>query len=266
MMQPPYSRYAAIYDRTGQHRFGADMAELTLRWLARRNISPATALDLATGTGSAALALARHGIGTVGVDCSTAMLDRAREKAAIEGLDLAWQQGDMRAFTVSEPVDLVTCFFDSLNYLLETDDLLRCFSSVSDALRPGGWFIFDINPIHRYATDWNGSSDIAWSDDDLLCLFRAEFDAATQRSPLVLTVFERVQPESDLWRRWEETHIERGYPLQQVTELLAEVGLDVVECRELDEKSMKLMGEATENAMRAVYFVQKPCVDSKIPE
>jgi len=264
-MQPPYTRYAAIYDRTGQHRFGETMTELTLHWLARRNISPGTALDLATGTGSAALALARQGITTTGVDSSPEMLDQARQKAEGEGVRVTWQQDDMRAFTIAEPVDLVTCFFDSLNYLLEADDLRRCFASVNSALRPGGWFVFDINPIHRYATDWNGSSDVAWSDDQLLCLFRAQFDAATHRSPLVLTVFEREHPDSDLWRRWEETHIERGYPLHEVSDLLDDAGLDVADCRELDEKTMKLTGAATESSMRAVFFARKRHVDGKIP-
>jgi ubiquinone/menaquinone biosynthesis C-methylase UbiE len=257
-MQPPYSRYAAIYDRTGQHQFGAIMAERVLAWLGERGFPPMTALDLATGTGAAAMSFARHGIKTTGIDLSREMLDHARDKATDGGLLIDWLQGDMRTFSLDPPVDLAVCFFDSLNYLLEENDLRACFASVYNALRPGGWFIFDVNPIHRYATDWNESSDVAYSDEHLLCLFRSNFDADTHRSPLILTVFEREGDDSDLWRCWEEIHIERGYPLTVVVELLGAAGFDIAECRSLDEKQMVLAEPASETSMRAVFFARKP--------
>ncbi len=263
-MQLPYSRYAAIYDQTGQHRFGAIMAELTIAWLRRRGVTPQTALDLATGTGSAALSLAIHGVRTIGLDRSPAMLDQAREKATRAGLSVTWLEGDMRAFSLAEPVDLITCFFDSVNYLLEVDDLRRCFASVSVNLQRDGWFVFDLTPIHRYATDWNGSSDVAYSDDKLLCLFRSSFDRETHRSPLILTVFEREDAESDCWRSWEETHVERGYPLSLISELLKAAGLSVEACSALDEKEMQLSGPATETSMRAVFFARKTCAGGRI--
>jgi SAM-dependent methyltransferase len=257
-MNPPYSRYAAIYDRTGQHRFGAVMAEVALGWLMKRGVFPHSALDLATGTGAAALALARHGIRTTGIDLSSQMLERAYANAAGTDLPVEWRLGDMRSFTLDQPVDVAICFFDSVNYLLEEEDLQRCFASVHAALCPDGWFIFDINPIQRYATDWNRSSDIAYSDNRLLCLFRSTFSSATHRSPLILTVFERVGDDPELWRRWDEQHIERGYPLRVVSGLLEATGFVVEECRALDEKQMTLGEPATETSMRAVYFARKP--------
>jgi SAM-dependent methyltransferase len=250
-MHPPYSRYAAIYDRTGQHRFGAAMADLALTWLLERGVFPRSALDLATGTGAAALALARHGITTTGIDLSIQMLERAYANAAGRDLPVAWKLGDIRSFTLDQPVDVAVSFFDSVNYLLEEEDLQRCFASAHAALRPGGWFIFDINPIQRYVTEWNGSSDIAYQDDQLLCLFRSTFDAATHRSPLILTVFERVEDDPELWRRWDEKHTERGYPLQVLSGLLEATGFVVEERRSLDEKLMTLGEPATESSMRA---------------
>jgi ubiquinone/menaquinone biosynthesis C-methylase UbiE len=263
-MLAPYSRYAEIYDRTGQHRFGAVMAQIALAWLAERLVSPVTALDLATGTGAAALSLARHGIEVTGLDNSEAMLEIARRKRDPAGQGINWLLGDMREFRLDHPVDLVVCFFDAVNYLLNEDDLRACFRGVYDSLTPGGWFVFDINPIHRYATDWNGNRDVAYADNRLVCLFRATFDPDTGRSPLVLTVFERLDDAADLWRRWEETHIERGYPLADIKTLLEAAGLSVVETRSLDEQRMELGADATDEAMRAVFFTQRPSLDGKM--
>lgn len=51
-------------------------------------------LDVACGNGNTALAAARRAALSVGVDYVPALLDRARERAAAERLDVTWQEGD----------------------------------------------------------------------------------------------------------------------------------------------------------------------------
>ena len=72
-----YDSYAAIYDLAGQGRFGEQMARWVLRWLSERDKRPGRVLDLACGTGAAALVFAQAGCEIVGVDSSAAMLDTA---------------------------------------------------------------------------------------------------------------------------------------------------------------------------------------------
>ena len=127
-MTRPYARYAEIYDRTGQDRFGAAMAKLTLDYLRDRGVSISTAIDLACGTGSAAIALARNEITVTGIDLEPAMLSKARINGAAEGCEVDFRIGDMRRFGARAQVDLVVCFFDSLNYLSCEEDLVSCFT------------------------------------------------------------------------------------------------------------------------------------------
>lgn len=261
MMRAPYAAYAGIYDRTGQNRFGAALARVTLAWLQERGEAPAAALDIATGTGAAALELARSGLTVAGLDASPEMIEQATRQAELARLAIEWQVDDMRAFSIREPVDLVTCFFDSLNYLLAETELLDCFAAVRRGLNQGGWFVFDLNTIHRYATDWNGASEVAYADDDTLCLFRSSFDAGTGLSPLLLTAFERVDPERDCWLRWDETHVERGYRLDLIESLLRQSGLEPVAAYQLNERSMSLDGSATEQSPRAVFFARNQLDD-----
>src|SRR5262245_10977460 len=92
---PIYDSYAPVYDAIGQAHFGERMAGWALGWLAASGAQPARVLDLACGTGAAALAFARAGSQVVGVDLSPAMLAIARARARDAGYDIAFIEGDI---------------------------------------------------------------------------------------------------------------------------------------------------------------------------
>ena len=265
-MSAPYERYASIYDRIGQARFGQTMARLTLEWLQARDFEPDTVLDLATGTGAAALIFAKMGIPTTGLDRSEEMLERARFQAASNKLSVEFLLGEMQTFSLDEPVALVTSFYDSINYLLYDDDIRQTFRSVARALRPGGWFVFDVNTLSRYERSWNNSTEVAFKDDDTLAIYRSLFEPTSGISPLTLTVFERVDLQRNLWSRWDETHVERGYRLADIEAWLREIGFDVVAVEALNEKLMQLDGPATERSDRAVFFTRTMLPDPEPEE
>ncbi len=252
-MNLPYQRYAEIYDRTGQDRFGARLTEITLELLAARSVQVDRAIDLATGTGAAAFTLAETGIEVIAFDRSREMIRAARRKDLREEID--WRIGELERFTVEHPSDLVTCYFDSINYLLDTESLLSCFQAVFEALRPGGWFAFDVNTIGRFETDWNGSTQIAFDNEDLLCLFRADYDPETRISPLLLTVFER---DGNRWQRWDEEHLERGYPLSELTELLHQAEFTSVSMYGFSEITRETTGPANDRSERALVLARRP--------
>src|SRR5436190_7813524 len=91
-----YEDYAPIYDAIGQGHFSARMAAWARAWLAECGKSPARVLDLACGTGEAALVFAAAGCDAVGLDRSAAMLEIARGKARGAGYDITFIQADMR--------------------------------------------------------------------------------------------------------------------------------------------------------------------------
>lgn len=144
-----------------------------------------TACDLACGTGTTALTLARKGIRMYAVDLSPLMCRAAREKAAHARLPVHVLRADMRSFQLPEAVDLITCEADALNHIPRKADLRLVAKAVSRALRPGGHFFFDVNNslgFERYwcTTVWfekpgvvlvmrnghNARADRAWSDID----------------------------------------------------------------------------------------------------
>lgn len=255
-MTNPYQRYAAIYDRTGQARFGTTLACVGLAYLSERGARFESAIDLATGTGAAAIEMATRGIRVTGYDRSREMLRESRRKSMELGLNIEWRTGTMERFDAADPVDLVTCFYDSINYLLEPELLASCFDAVARSLKPGGWFVFDINTIGRFETDWNRTTQVAYEDDDLLCLFRSTYDEATRLSPLLLTAFERDPANRTVWRRWDEEHVERGYPLAHISSLLEAACFTIEGIEAFNEAVMDIQGPADDHSERAIFFAR----------
>jgi SAM-dependent methyltransferase len=116
-----------------------------------------SACDLACGTGTTALELARGGIRMYGVDLSPVMCRLAREKARRSGLPLGVFRADMREFRLPEPVDLVLCEFDALNHVPRKSDLAPVGRAVARALRPGAHFYFDVNNRLAFEKLWPGT-------------------------------------------------------------------------------------------------------------
>jgi len=105
---------------------------------------PAAVLDLACGPGYHALEFARRGVAATGLDLGKEMLTLAREKAAAQGLQVHWMEGDMRSFALERPVDAAFIMFDGLDALLSNDDLVTHLRAVGQALNPGGVYLVDL--------------------------------------------------------------------------------------------------------------------------
>ncbi len=153
MRNQPYRLLALYYDQLFEaHRAWLNAARQRIL----QGILPRAsgACDLACGTGTTAVALARRGIRMFAVDASATMCRLAREKARRAGVSVRVLHADMRSFRLPEPVDLVTCEFDALNHVPRRQDLDRVARSVARALRPGGSFFFDVNTRLAFKKFW----------------------------------------------------------------------------------------------------------------
>ena len=92
-------------------------------------------LDVATGSGNAAIAAARLGSHAVGVDYVPALLERGRKRAAAEGLDLELLEGDAEALPFPDAsFDAVISVFGSMF----APDHARAAAELARVCRPGG--------------------------------------------------------------------------------------------------------------------------------
>jgi len=107
--------------------------------------SDGTVLDLATGTGRIALALAADGHSVTGVDLVEAMVERATAKAAEQtDADVTFVVDDVRSLNLRRKFDLVTMSGNSLQALLTDADRAAALNTVWRHLKPGGRFAFAV--------------------------------------------------------------------------------------------------------------------------
>jgi len=101
-------------------------------------------LELGVGTGRIAVPIAAVGVRVVGVDLSPGMLEVARERAALAGVELDLRRGDMRDPPVAERFPLVLIPFRSLLHMETDADRRAALRAAARVLAPRGRLIFDV--------------------------------------------------------------------------------------------------------------------------
>ena len=214
-----YEALAASYDRlTNDVDYEATVA-FYREILAAEGLRPRTAVDLACGTGSVSVLLAKQGLRVIGVDMSEEMLTVAQQK--VDGLmnPPRFICQKLQNLTLPRGVDLAVCALDSLDYITVPKDCAEAIRRVYRALNPGGIFIFDVNtPEKLRAMDGQVFLD---EDDDVYCVWRGEFDEETNICTYGMDLFQR---QDWLWQRSFEEHREYAYSAQQLTEYLKAAG------------------------------------------
>ncbi|MDH7481194.1 MAG: class I SAM-dependent methyltransferase [Armatimonadota bacterium] len=185
---------------------------------------PKWVLDLCCGTGSVSILLAKKGYHVVGVDISPGMIAIAREKARMEHVSLDFYVQDVCRLSLERQFDLVISLFDSLNYILNPDDLLEAFHRTAEHMAKDSLLIFDLNtqlaleagffdqdnigsgsPVEYF---WRSSYD----ESSRICTIRMSFDYKTAEGP----------------RHIELNHYQRAYTQNEIVSMLAQSGLTVL--------------------------------------
>lgn len=195
-----------------------------------------TILDLGCGTGTLTELLARKGYDMIGVDNAQEMLQIAMDKRERSGLDILYLLQDMREFELYGAVGAVISVCDSINYLLEEEEILQTFRLVHNYLYPGGVFIFDFNTVYKYASVI-GDATIAENRENCSFIWENYYHEEEEINEYDLTIFARNSKE-ERFLRFQETHYQRGYRLEQMCSLVKEAGLSVMETLDADTHDM----------------------------
>ena len=147
-MIKPYECLSKVYD-SGWADFSKQYTGLISELFSERGITQATILDVACGTGTLAIELAQSGHTVCGIDSSPEMIRIAKSKS-IKLSNLLFDVQDMTRFNVEGKFDLVTCTFDSINYIRKLNDLREMLLRIASVLYERGLFIFDSNTKQLY--------------------------------------------------------------------------------------------------------------------
>jgi len=225
-----YTDFALVYDTLMDNTPYEVWCERVVSILKESRIKNEIVLDLGCGTGTLTELLAKKGYDMIGVDLSYEMLSRAMEKREQSGLPILYLQQDMREFELYGTVKAVVSVCDSLNYLLEDEDVIETFKLVNNYLDPEGLFIFDFNTVHKYR-DVIGDTTIAENREDCSFIWENYYHEEECINEYEVTFFIK---EGEYFRRFEETHYQRGYTVEEMKTFLIQAGMDFVSMKDAD--------------------------------
>lgn len=270
-----YTSFAYVYDTFMDNVPYGEWARHIREKLCEHGVTDGIVLDLGCGTGTMTERLAGYGYDMIGVDNSEEMLELAMEKKTESGYDILYLLQDMRGFELYGTVRAVVSVCDSVNYITEPDELEEVFRLVNNYLDPKGIFLFDFNTVHKYR-DVIGDSTIAEDRGVCSFIWDNRYYEKEQINEYDLTLFiaedfnpmenayvsERTADSEDallseegagdledtmfseeeggengsLYRRYTETHYQRGYTLAEIQELLERADLVFIEAYDADTK------------------------------
>lgn len=241
MSQNVYRSFARVYDLFMAEVPYQEWSEYVGGLLKEFGCADGILLDLACGTGTMTELLAAEGYDMIGVDASEEMLNLAAEKRAISGRDILYLAQDMRELELYGTVAGAVCLCDSVNYLLDAADLREVFRLVNNYLDPGAPFVFDFNTEYKYR-EVLGETTIAENREDGSFIWENFYEEEERINECDLTLF--IKEEDGRFSRYEETHYQRGYTLEEIKEALLLAGMEFIAA--YDAFSRNLPGRESE--------------------
>ena len=248
-----YTDFAYVYDTFMDNTPYEEWCDYLVDIFKSHNIEADLLLDLGCGTGTLTEMLAERGYDMIGVDYSQEMLDIAMEKKAESGHEILYLLQDMREFELYGTVAGIVCVCDSINYLLTEEDVLTTLKLANNYLDPKGLMIFDFNTVHKYR-DVIGDTTIAENRDDCSFIWDNFYHEEEGINEYEVTFFLKSEEKDGeaLFRRFEETHYQRGYTLEQMVSLVEKAGLRFLSAVDFDTKE-----PVTEESERILIIAQE---------
>jgi ubiquinone/menaquinone biosynthesis C-methylase UbiE len=245
-----YTGFAEVYDLFMDNIPYEEWTDYVKELLAEEGIREGIVLDLGCGTGSVTELLAKAGYDMIGIDNSEEMLDIAMEKRAESGLDILYLLQDMREFELYGTVHGVVSICDSMNYILEEEDLLCVFKLVHNYLDNEGIFIFDMNTPYKYR-EILADNTFAEDREESSFIWENFYDEEEEINQYDLSLF--VREEDGRYGKYEETHLQRSYEQQTVEALIQESGLELLHVYDAFTKEAP-----AEDSERIYYVCRRP--------
>lgn len=242
MTSEAYDAFAYAYDRALGERFFKAAIRMVSEALDRHPTPKRTHLDVACGTGMTVRWFRERGWKSVGVDASLPMLQIAKGGVA----------GDMRALPFRRRFARITCLYDSLNHLLEPDDLQAAFHSIRGVMDPDSLFLFDVNHPEIYPEVWGLSEPFIAKGRDYHLEIATTYRRREKIGRAAVTGWARINGERVDIR---EQHRQRAYSEREITKMLAAAGLTPVQVLDFDPYDE---AAAMSAATVKLFFIAKP--------
>ena len=201
--------------------------------------SGSTVLDWGCGTGRHAMAFAKNGLKTVGVDFSESALSTARsESKSIDSSLVSFMSGDCRHVDLKKSFNCVVCLYDVVGSFPDEESNQSILKKAIDHIEPGGWLVLGVLSyrfMRERAKHLSRSNKIFDHLDDIAAsnimqesgeIFDPEFVLLDTELKLA---YRKEMFDTDGQLPVELIVRDRRYELDEIVNLCAENGVTVVE-------------------------------------
>lgn len=245
-----YGVFSEFYDALTANVSYDTVSQVLSSLLTRYGKSRGLLLDLACGTGSVSVRLAKKGYEVIGVDLSPEMLSEAQNKAYSAGQNILFLCQDMTALDLYGTVDAAVCTLDGLCHLSNEESFFAALRKVSLFMNPGGVFLFDVNSVYKHRAVL-GNNTFVYDTDDVYCVWQNTLLPDGVTVQMDLDFFEPVSDKGDYVRQ-SERFTERAYPKETLEAMLKKAGFTVLDV--FDGYSGKPVHDTSE---RLLFVVRK---------
>ena len=243
-----YDSFSRFYDLLTDNVEYEKRADYFCRLLSLCGINGGILLDLACGTGSISVEMAKKGFDVIGVDSSIGKLNAARQKTYESGEQILLLNQSMDDIDLFGTVDCAVCVLDSINHLDGAQQVKRTFEKVSLFMNPGGAFAFDVNTLYKHKNVL-ADNTFVYDLDELYCVWQNSFNEADGSVDISLDFFEE---DDGAYYRSYESFTERAYDLADIAKWLEDAGFEVIGI--FDDMTTEKAHPETE---RAVFLAKK---------
>lgn len=257
-----YTSFANVYDELMDNIPYEEWAEYIIALLHEYQITDGLIAELGCGTGNITELLSAAGYDMIGIDNSEEMLSIANEKKAEKSnSSILYLLQDMREFELYGTVAAIISVCDSINYIVEPEELTEVLRLANNYLDPKGILIFDFNTRHYYR-DVVADTTIAEDRDEVSFIWDNYYDEETNVNELSLSLFIQEPKTSDsdadpLYRKFQETHYQRGYTIEEMKACITASGLELLAMYDAFTHS-----PATDESER-IYVIARECGKSE---
>ncbi len=221
-----YETFSEVYDEFMDNLPYDEWVEYMDSLLREQGVEPgALLMELGCGTGKVTEMFYDRGYKMVGLDLSADMLGIAMDKGRSKDGEILYLLQDMTEMELYGTFDAFYSIGDSMNYILEPEDLTRVFSLVNNYLDPNGVFIFDLKTQYLFE---EVMADNTFADDreEISFIWDNYYYEDEKINEYGVNIFLRA--EDGRYDKFMETHYQKAYSVDEVKAMIEAGGMEFV--------------------------------------
>lgn len=224
-----FKKYAKYYDTLYSDKdYGAECDFIEKIFETFADPQPKTILDVGCGTGGHLIPLLKRGYDVIGIDSAEKMVSIARSKVG-DWKDPRIFEEEFQNFSLGKKFDSVICMFSVLNYIVETEELLKGLKNIRKHLHKGGLFIADFwyGPAVLNIKPSVRIKEVDTGDMKILRMITPEIDTFYHIHKSHYSMM--IHNDKEILDYFQETHVLRYYFPQELIWYLEQAGFEVLQ-------------------------------------